>query len=173
MLCIHNSLGEHYNSHKVLCNITMRIVPKVISPILLHWTTTSEVDAGRMAVEGESSHLPYILLPHDRWQTRGKTSKWPLMWKWKWSRGVSSNSSMQKIWHTLTFTTLNIDRAQTLDVSTVRQRMVCFSNGDSDVKTSRAPDGHVQLPYPWAWSAHPCEFMGYDQETVYRAEYWL
>ena len=68
MLCIHNSLGEHYNSHKVLCNITMRIVPKVISPILLHRTTTSEVDAGRMAVEGESSHLPYILLPHDEGQ---------------------------------------------------------------------------------------------------------
>ena len=35
----------------------MRAVPKVMLPILLHWSMTSEVDVGGMAVEVEQSYL--------------------------------------------------------------------------------------------------------------------
>ena len=45
----------------------------------------------------------YILLPCDKWQQRDSLTEWRVIWKCKWSKGVSLNSSMQKKWHHWTF----------------------------------------------------------------------
>jgi len=59
---------------------------------------------------------------------------WCLTWKCIESKGVSLNSFMwEKKWHSLTFinTCSNVYGDQTVDVSTVRWWVVCFSSGDS------------------------------------------
>jgi len=47
----------------------------------------------------------YMLFLCDRWQQRGRLTKWHLTWKCGWSKGVWLNSSMQKKngnhWHLL------------------------------------------------------------------------
>ena len=49
----------------------MRDAPKVMPPILLCWSLTSEAAVG-MTVEVESSQtFCYILLPCDKWQQKG------------------------------------------------------------------------------------------------------
>ena len=40
---------------------------------------------------------------------------------------------------------VNIYGDQTLDVSTMRQWVVCFSGGNSDVNDSHIPDGHTDF----------------------------
>ena len=79
--------------------IHMRAAP----PASLCWPTTSEVDVG-MAVEiGTFPPIfHYVILPCNRWQQRGSLTKWGLMWKCGWSKGVSLNSSMWKKCHPLT-----------------------------------------------------------------------
>ena len=75
-----------------------------------------------------STFLPmfcYTLLLCNRWQQRGRLTKWHLTWKCRWSKDMSLNSYIWKKWHLLTFT----------DVSTVRWWVVCFSSGDNVTST--------------------------------------
>ena len=58
----------------------MRAALKAMPPILLCWPMTSEADGGGMA-EAAVTYLTishYVLLPWDRWQQRGKMTKWCL-----------------------------------------------------------------------------------------------
>ena len=54
----------------VVMDLSTRVAPKVLFPILLYWPTTSETDVGHMALEIEHSCPIYhhILLLCDRWQ---------------------------------------------------------------------------------------------------------
>jgi len=76
----------------------------------------------------------FILLPWDRWQQRGRLTKWGLTWKCVWSKGVSLNSSVQKKQHLININWLLLytDGGQKVYVSTVKQWVVHFSSGDSD-----------------------------------------
>ena len=85
--------------------------------------------------------FPYILLPWDKWQQRNSLTKWSLMWKCIWSKGVPLHSSVWKKrthWHSLT---LRVYGDQTVDVSTMRQWVVHFSSG----KMSRVPDSRADF----------------------------
>jgi len=55
--------------------------------------------------------------------------RWCLTWKCMWSKAVWLNSSMAPT--DIHWRLLNIDGDQTVDMSTVRQRVVHFSSGDS------------------------------------------
>ena len=84
--------------------------------------------------------------------------KWHLLFKCLWSKDTSLNSSMWENmapidihWHVL-----NVYRDQTVDVSTVRQWMVCFSSGDSSVKDkprSRWPYRFLQVWHTDSYSS--------------------
>jgi len=84
---------------------------------------------------------------------------------------------MWKKWHLWTFIgTLNVDRDQTLDASTVGWWVVCFSSGNSSVKDEpfqTAMRSCHTTKWRVIWSAHPCELASYNQGTVYGAEYRL
>jgi len=72
----------------------MKSALKVVPPILLsirgrYWCYDS-----RCWTFSRIFH--YVLLPCNRWQHRGSLTKWYLMWKCVWSRGVSLDSSMWK-----------------------------------------------------------------------------
>ena len=47
--------------------------------------------------------IPFYMFLCYRWQQRGSLTQWCLTWKCIRSKGVSSNSSMGKKWHPLTF----------------------------------------------------------------------
>ena len=74
----------------------------------------------------------YTLLLCDRWQQRGNLVEWLLTWKCVWNKGVSLNTSMWKKWLPLTLTGICCTHGgQPVDVSTVKQWVVCFSRGNS------------------------------------------
>jgi len=78
------------------------------------------------------SEFHYVLLSCDRRWQKGSLTKQHLTWKVKWNKGGALNSSTQKRLHPLAFRPLlNISGDQTVDVSTVRQRVVHFSSGGS------------------------------------------
>ena len=132
------------NSHNILIYFQFRslpkkhhsrsLAPKVMPPVLLCWLTTSEADVGGTA-RGWTfpPTFHYILLLCYRWQQSNSMTKWHQTWKCILDKSVSLNSFMQK---TAPFDThwclLNIYGDQTVDVSTVRRWVVCFSSGDSD-----------------------------------------
>ena len=102
-------------------------------PMLSCWPTT-EADSGDTAVEIEPSHQYSMLLLYDRWQQKDSATNWCLTWKHVWSKEVSMNSS---IWKKMAPTDiyqclLSASGAQTADMSTVRQRVVHFSSGNSN-----------------------------------------
>ena len=70
-----------------------------------------------------------ILLPCDRLQQRGTLTEWCLTWKCIWSKGVELNSSTRKKKAAIDIHChlLNVDRDQTVDVSTVREWEVRFT----------------------------------------------
>ena len=78
----------------------MRAALKIMPPILLHWSKTSEADGGGMAEEVEPSHQYSInmLLLCNRWQQRGSLTKCHLT-----EKKVFGKSSMGKKWHPLIF----------------------------------------------------------------------
>ena len=78
----------------------------------------------------------YMLLPCDRWQQRGSLTIWRLIQKCIWSKSVSLDSSMpKKVAPTdIHWRLLNVYGDQTVDVSTVRQWVVRFNSGDTDMK---------------------------------------
>ena len=100
-----------------------------------------------MAVEAEPSHqyAVNVLLPCNRWQQRGRLTEWCLTWKYIWSKGVPLNSSMQKKMASSAIHRhlLNIYGDLTVDVRTVRWRVVQFSSDDSDEKDKP----HLGQPY--------------------------
>jgi len=100
-----------------------------------------------------STVFHYILLPCDRWQQRGSLTKWHLKWKCVWSRSVLSNSSMQKKTTPIDihWCLLNVCEDQTMNDSTVRLCVVCFSSGDSN---SRSP-----LWSSETWHAGSCSVL--------------
>ena len=114
-----------------------RIAPKVMPPILFYWPTRSEADVCCMAVVCWTflSMFCYILLLCNRWKQRGSLTTWHLTWKCVWSKGVSLNSSTQKMAPVNIYQCLlNVYGAHTVAVSTVRQWLVWFSSGNSNVK---------------------------------------
>ena len=87
--------------------LCLKAAPKVMPPVLLCWSMTSEVDVGGMAVEDEPSHQHSITFCcHVTDGSRGAAwhTQQHLTWKHTWSKGVSLNSSMWKISYPLTFT---------------------------------------------------------------------
>ena len=74
----------------------------------------------------------YMLLPCNRWQQRGRLTKWCLTRKYIRSKGVELNSSTWKNAPTdICQHLLNICWAQTVDVCTVRRWVVHFSRSNS------------------------------------------
>ena len=114
----------------------MKAAPKVMPPVLLCWCTTSEVDVGGMAVEIESSHqhsMTYCCCVTD-----GSREA-------VWQNGVWLASVYEaKEFHWILpcrkklcpLILLDYCRIfmETMDVSTLRWWVVCFSSGDSEMK---------------------------------------
>jgi len=91
----------------------------------------------------------YLLLPCDGWQQRGSLTKWRLTWKCAWSKDLSLNSSVvgKRMAHAEIYQSLlNVCGDQTVDVSTERWWVVCFSNGHCDLKNK-------------SYSRWPCRFL--------------
>ena len=71
---------------------------------------------------------------------------------------------------------LNVYGDQTVNVSTMRWKVVCFSSGDRKLKDkphSRWSCSVVTPQNEVSQSVHPCMSLDYDQGTVYGAEYLL
>ena len=92
----------------------------------------------------------YILLPWERWQQRDSLTEWCLTWNCVWSKGVSLNSSMQKKWHTLTFVDI-CERLWTPNGGCEHneERVVGFSNGNSDMKDKSCSRQPCTAVIPW------------------------
>ena len=90
--------------------------------ILLCWPMASEVDVGAMAVEAKPScqySVTCCCCVTDG--SRGSQTKWRLTWKCVWAK--------------VKMVPIDIHRCLlNVDVSTVRQRVVCFSSGNRNVK---------------------------------------
>ena len=70
----------------------------------------------------------------------------------------------------------NVHKDQRVDVSTVRQWVMCFSSGDSKVKDKIPSGWPCTAVTPWNdgfRSAHLHKSVGYNQGTVYKIEYQL
>jgi len=126
----------------------VRAASKVISPILLYWPVTSELDDGDVAF---SPIFHYILLQCDRWQQRDSLTKTVSdMEVWMKQRCVTEFLHVEKItptnihWHLL-----NVDGDQTVDVSTVRQWVMRFSSGDSHMKDKPCSGCPQTAVTPW------------------------
>jgi hypothetical protein len=99
---------------------------------------TLEVDAGGMAVEVESSHQEFVSFIAVLQQQRSFLSKWSLTWKCVQSRGVIEFLHVEKIAPIdIHRHLLNVSGDQTVDVSKLKQWVVCFSSGESDVRDRR------------------------------------
>ena len=143
--------------------------PKVMLPVLLCWFTMPEADFGGMAVEAEPSQQYSITCCcHVIDGSRGAV----------WHSGVWHGVQMKQRcateffhvekmaptdihWHLQ-----NVYGNQTLDMNTVRQWVVPFSSGDSDMKDKPCSTWPCTAFHTtrWraSWSACPCEWMGYD-----------
>ena len=134
---------------------------KGCSENLLCWPMTSEADVGVMAVEAEPSHhYPFTFCCHVR-----DNSKWAVWQNGVWHGSADEakvchwNFSMWKKiapidihWHLL-----NVYGDQTLDVSTVRQRVVHFSSGDSNMKNKLC--SRESCRFLWTWHAGSCSLL--------------
>jgi len=99
----------------------------------------------------------HTLLLWDRWQQRGILTKWWLMWKCVWRKGVSLNFSMLEKNADTHQHLLNIYGDQMADVSSVRWWVVCFSSCDSDMKDKLCPWWPCTAVTPQK-QFHSCEF---------------
>jgi len=117
-----------------------------MSSVLLCWLTTSEVDIGSMAIEVEPSHqysITFCCTVTDG--SRGAVWQNGISWKCAWGKGMELNSLMwEKMAHIdIHWCFLNISEDPTVDVSTVRLWVVCFSSDDSNKK------GKARSGQPW------------------------
>ena len=98
--------------------------PKVMPPILLCWPAASEANGGGNGSRGWTflSVCHYALFLCDRWQQRSSVTKWCLIWKNVWCKGVALNSSVQKkmVSTDIHLHLPNIYGDQTVDASTMR-----------------------------------------------------
>lgn len=91
----------------------------------------------------------YILLLCDEWQQRGSLTIWCLTRKSIWRKSVAEFLHEEKITSIgIHQCLLNIYGVQSVKLSIVRQWVVCFTYGDSDVKYSHVPDCHAHV-IPW------------------------
>jgi len=126
-------------------------------PILLCLPTTSEADVGDMAVEVEPSRqysVKFCCRATD--DSRGQSNKMaPGIEVCMKQRFVIEFLHVEKFaLNDIHRCLLNVHRDQTVDVSTVRQWMACFSSGDSDVKDKP----HSRRPF----TAHPHKLADYN-----------
>jgi len=135
------------NSHNILIYFQFRslpkkhhsrsLAPKVMPPVLLCWLTTSEADAGGMAVEVEpSANIPLHYVAVWQMTAEGQSDRVvSVMEVHMEQRGVTEFLHAEKTAPTdIHWWLLNVDGDQTVDVSTVRWWVVLFSSGDSDTK---------------------------------------
>ena len=108
------------------CKECTRVAPKLKTPILLCWPTTSEADVGDMAVEVQSS-CQYSVKFCCRATDDSRGAVWHgSEYEAKVCNWIAPNDIHQWL--------LNVYRDQTVDVSAARQWVVRFSSGNSDVK---------------------------------------
>ena len=134
----------YYNKNKLITSTNYtRSALKVMPPILLCCLTMSEVDVGGMTAEVEPSHQYFVTFC-----CRVTDGRWTV-----WQNGIWHGSIDKEKVVSLNFSVwgvfpvngmsmlvapidihghlLNIYGDQPVDVSTVRQWVVCFSSGDS------------------------------------------
>jgi len=132
-----------------------RAALKVTPPICLCWAMISEADADGRALEAEPSwQYSFAFCCHvtNDSRTDGSLTECCLIWKCIWNKGVSLNSPLWKNsihWHFL-----NVDGDQSVDVSTVKQWVVCFSSSDSNAKDK--PHSRWPNTFLWTWHAGSC-----------------
>ena len=125
--------------------------PKEMPPILLCWPAITEIDVYGTAAEIEPSwqcSIPFCFHVK-RWPQKGSLTKWHQTWKCAWNKGMSLNFLMRKKMEPIDiqWCLLNAYGDQPVDVSTVRQWVVHFSNGDSDMKDKLCFRWHKQLTH--------------------------
>ena len=153
----------------------MRTAPIVMSPVLLFWPKTSDVDVGGMAAEVELSHEhPILFCCCVRDGSRGEV----------WQNGIwhgSVDEAKGRNWippwgksgtHWYPLMLAERFRDQPVDVSTVRWWVVCFSSGGSNMKGKLCSGWPCTAVTQWN-EAHHHELVDYDERTVYRAEHQL
>ena len=134
------------------------MMAKAVPPVSWCWLTTSETDGGGVAVEVEPSHqYPITFYCH--------VTEWCLTWNRGWSEDGSLNSSMWKKKIApidVHLCLLNIYGDLTVDASTMRWWVVCFSSGNSSMKDkphSRQPHRFLRA---WHAGSYPCRANGGD-----------
>jgi len=117
------------------------------------------------------------MLSCDRWLQRGSLTKWNLTWKCGWSKRVSLNSSIQNLWHPLTFVYacwmfLEIKHCEHSEVvGAAFQQWWQWHKRQATFWTAM----HSCHTAKWraSQSAHPHGSVDYDRGTVHGAEYHL
>ena len=125
----------------------MRVTPKLMPPVLLCWPVILEADVGDMAVEVEPFHqysIKFCCRATD--DSRGAV----------WQNGIRHGSAYEaKVCDWIPAPSdihrclLNIYRDQTVDVSTVREWVACFSSGNNDVKGKPCSGWPCTAVTPW------------------------
>ena len=133
----------------------MRTASKIMPPILLCWPTTSEIDVGGMTVEAEPSFQYSIP------SCCQQMAEWGAVWdngvshsSASETKGVGLNSSVQKknAGTDIHWCLLNVYGDQTVSVSTVRtvrQWVVCFNSGNSEMKDKLCSRRPCTAVTPW------------------------
>jgi len=127
----------------------MRSALEVMPPISLCWPTESEVNVNGMMVEVEPSNQYAVAYSYH--VTNG--SRGAVCPKGTWHG--SANEAKVCHWippngkNDIKWSLLNVHGHQTVDVSTVSWWVVCFSNGDSDVKDKPCSRQLCTAVTPW------------------------
>ena len=117
---------------------SIKAAPKLMPPILLCWPTKSEAEVGGMASEMESSHqystmfCCHVTDDNRRVKLDKMKSDVEVYMKQRFVIEFLHVEKMALI--TIHLCLLNIYRDQTVNVSTVKQWVLHFSSGNSDVK---------------------------------------
>ena len=83
----------------------------------------------------------YILLLRDRWQQRSSLTRWHLTRQFLWSKKVTPID--------IHWCLLNVYGDQTVDVSTIKWLVMCFSSSSSDSKDKLCSRWPYMTVIPW------------------------
>ena len=132
-------------------NLSTRAAPKVMPPILLYWPTISGVDVGGMTVEAEPDSIPLCFVAVWQMAAEGLSDKMASDMEVHMKKKCGTEflhaekiSPIDTHWYLL-----NVYREQTVDRSTVRRWVVCYSSGNSNVKDKPRSGWPHTAVMPW------------------------
>jgi len=132
-----------------VCHITTRAVPKVISPIFLCWTMTSEADIGGMQLRLNlpiNIPLHFLAMSQVAAEEHSHRMTFDVEVLMKQKSGNEFLHEEKNVPIDIYWCLLNVYGDQTVDVSTESQWVVYISSSDSD-------------RFLWLWQSGSCSLL--------------